>query len=101
MISTFRERTDKPHIFFNEGYWRVSLSKLGVHSRLKPWHKAHEFIRLWNSVPTSLMRLHMAWCTASSCECTEVDYCDNCLEKMSRDNSSTNEGTGIPEGVRE
>ena len=33
-INKLRIRTDKPHIFFRDGYWRVTLSGGGVASKL-------------------------------------------------------------------
>lgn len=85
MISKFRERTDKPHIFFRDGYWRVNLSKGGTRSRLKPWNKAHSFINPWNRFNNRDARLKYPFIQPGEyiCECTEVDYCEGCLEKMS------------------
>lgn len=101
MISTFRERTDKPHIFFRDGYWRVNLSSGGSVVRLKPWNKAHLHIGHWNSFNSSLARLRYPFTTRIEleCECTEVDYCENCLRKMSRDNGRSDARVGSAEGV--
>lgn len=97
MISTFRERTDKPHIFFRDGYWRVNLSEGGSYNRLKPWNKAHSFIYPWNKLTSAHLRLNYPF-RKSECECTEVDYCENCLRKMSRDNGRSDARVGSAEG---
>lgn len=106
MISTFRERTDKPHIFFRDGYWRVNLSNGGSVVRLKPWNKAHSFINPWNRLQSAHLRLNYPFRLASAgiglepgCECTEVDYCENCLREMSRDNGRSDARVGSAEGV--
>lgn len=101
MISIHRNRLDKPHIFFHEGYWRVTLSTGGIHSRLKPWHKAHAFINPWNRFNNRDARLKFPFIPLGAyiCECTEVDYCEGCLEKMSRDNSSSNASHIGPQGT--
>lgn len=95
MISTFRERTDKPHIFFRDGYWRVNLSRGGVHNRLKPWHKAHEFIRPWNIFSNRQARLCYPFEPVGKCGCGPFEYCEGCIG----DNGRSDARVGSAEGV--
>lgn len=101
MISIHRNRVDKPHIFFMNGYWRVTLSKGGSRSRLKPWNAAHAFINPWNRFNNRDARLKYPFIPLGTyiCECTEVDYCENCLGKMSRDNGRSDARVGRAEGI--
>lgn len=85
MVNRFRK--DKPHIYFRDGYWRVSASgKGGVRKHYIPWNQAHEHIRPWNTARSTMWRLLVAFPHECKCEHNQmgnVSYCKECKRRMS------------------
>lgn len=62
MVSNKRKRDDKPHIYFMNGWWRVSVAPKGTsRSHFQPWNNAHKYVGILNVARSSHERLSMPW----------------------------------------